>query len=298
MNNIYYAKYKSFGNGILKVRAYNVPPPNRKKRKTLKKKESIIDNDEKEKDLSKQEVKKLPKNKKGKIEKRSLSRTRQELLEIVDDNESKFVSFITLTYQEEVEDITRAYKDLGNFIKCLRRFMGKEKKEELYYIAVPEIQHKRAMKTGKYVIHFHLITNVPVSTTPIPEREAKRISGSNHTGTKTIKYYNLKNWKKGYSFAVPIEKQGDFELSKYLVKYLYKDLDDRFFGRQKILHSNNLKQPKYHYIDLNTLNTMQEMYKQNLIEVYKNKIFIEGKKNPLDNSAIQPYTEYIYKTKL
>ena len=236
----YKAKVKTFKNGKIKMREY-------------KKKMTVSD-----KSRSKEIISTAKKRKEiGKIKARSLSRTRTSLIELVENNEDAFISFITLTYKDEVEDINRAYTDLSNYLKLCKRHLKKENKE-LKYIAVPEIQRKRATRTGKYVIHFHLITNIEIGSVLIPKRPEKIIEGADHKGIKTIEYYDLKGWSKGFSIAIPIQHQGNFELSQYLLKYLYKDFSDRFFGRQKILHSNNLKVPDFeYYLEEDTI----EMYK-------------------------------------
>jgi hypothetical protein len=88
-------------------------------------------------------------------------------------------------------------------------------------------------------------------------------------GIKTIEYYDLKGWRKGFSIATPIQHQGEFELSQYLLKYLYKDFSDRFFDRQKILHSNNLKVPDFeYYLEEDTIENIKRENHGKLSEVF------------------------------
>lgn len=139
--DLYLAKYKKFKNGKIKLREYlqvMAKPEQKENESQYKKKKREL----------------------GTISKRSLSRTRNTLIELVENNEDKFESFITLTYKEEVEDVDEAYKDLQTYLKSCKNILKKEYGKELYYIAVPEIQSQRAKKSGKYVIHFHLITNM------------------------------------------------------------------------------------------------------------------------------------------
>ena len=266
----YKAKIKTFKNGKIKMREYKnkmtVPNKNRdEKRATTKKRKKEI----------------------GKIKARSLSRTRTNMIELVENNEDAFISFITLTYKDEVEDIDRAYTDLSNYIKLCKRHLKNEGKE-LQYIAVPEIQRKRATRTGKYVIHFHLITNIEIGSVLIEKRPAKTIEGADHKGTKTIEYYDLKGWSKGFSIAIPIQHQGEFELSQYLLKYLYKDFSDRFYGRQKILHSNNLKVPEFkYYLEEEDIEKIKNKNHSNLSEVFSMS----------ERETQNPFVDYIYKNK-
>ena len=170
-------------------------------------------------------------------------------------------------------------------MKTCKRHL-KKKGLELFYIAVPEIQHKRAMKYGKYVIHFHIISNIEIGSELIPKREPKQIAGSGFKGVKTIEYYDLKGWTKGFSIALPIQKQGEFELSKYLLKYLYKDLDDRFYGRQKILHSNNLKVPEFqYYINEEEIEGIKNSNQKDIKEVFSMS----------ERETENPFVEYLYK---
>ena len=103
---------------------------------------------------------------------------------------------------------------------------------------------------------------------------------------KALLYYDLPYWSKGYSFAIPIERTGQFELSLYLLKYLYKDMDNRFYGRQKILHSNNLKVPDFEYYkDEDKIDSIKSENKENIKEVF----YLMPQKTE------HPFTEYIYK---
>ena len=253
MRETYKARSKEFKNGKIKIREYKhinyVPKP--------KNSNSESGSGNKHREI-------------GTIEKRSLSRTRNNLVELIENNDDVFNSFITLTFKKNIENIDEAYKCLQSYLKSCRRALNKEKKE-LFYLAVPEIQFKRAKKTGYFVIHFHLITNIQVGSSLIPEQKPKKIKGAGYKGTKKIKYYDLKYWKKnGFSVALPIQRTENFQLSKYLIKYLYKDLDDRFYGRQKILHSNNLKVPDYiYYSSEEEIEEFKNKNKENIKEVFR-----------------------------
>lgn len=113
------------------------------------------------------------------------------------------------------------------------------------------------------------------------------MSGADYTGSKRIEYYNLKYWNKGFSIAMPIKRNETFELSKYLIKYLYKDMSDRFFSRQKILHSNNLKAPEFVYVDeYDAVDKLKLENSNNIQEVFRMRYF----------ETDVPFTDYIYKT--
>lgn len=212
--------------------------------------------------------------KEGKIENRSLRRTADTIKKLVSFNEDKFKTFITLTFKDDVEDIDEAFKRFQSYIKYCKRHLN----DELYYICVPEIQKKRAEKTGKYVIHFHMVSNIELESELIPKREPKQIAGEGHSGVRTICYYDLVGWSHGYSFAMGIEKDTTFNLSLYLIKYLCKDMDDRFFNRQKLLKSNNLKYPESKDIcSQEEVDDFLEHNKDSIVEVYGSKIGVNGK---------------------
>ncbi len=105
-------------------------------------------------------------------------------------------------------------------------------------------------------------------------------------GIRTIEYYDLKGWRKGFSIAISIQHQGEFELSQYLLKYLYKDFSDRFFGRQKILHSNNLKVPDFeYYLEEDTIENIKRENHSNLLEVFSMS----------EHETENPFIDYVYK---
>lgn len=218
----------------------------------------------------------------GEIGKRSLYRTQNTIKKLVSFNDDKFNTFITLTFKDDVENIDEAFKYFQSYIKYCKRHLN----EELYYICVPEIQQNRAKKTGKFVIHFHIITNINLDSELIPRREPKKTMGKNKT-IKTLYYYDLPGWSHGYSFAIGIDRNSTFNLSLYLIKYLYKDFDNRFFNRQKLLKSNNLKCPSSDDIySKQELDHFMELNKDKLIEVYGSKKGINGK--------YIEYQDYIY----
>ena len=57
--------------------------------------------------------------------------------------------------------------------------------------------------------------------------------------------YDVRFWKYGFTSAFDLKLADDrFNVSLYVCKYLYKDIDSRLFGRKKIMHSRNLNLPK------------------------------------------------------
>ena len=84
----------------------------------------------------------------GDIKKSNLIRSKNQMARLVDCNADSFKTFITLTFEEQIEDYDFAYKELANFIRKIKRVYPK-----LLLIAVREKQ-----KNGR--VHFHLLTNI------------------------------------------------------------------------------------------------------------------------------------------
>lgn len=287
--DFYQGKVKEFKNGKIILREYAHPMDKPKKEAERRLYETKKELPDKQKEISPPKLENGEQNcNSGTIEKRNLARTRRTIIELIENNEELFETFITLTFKDEVEDIDIAYRSFRSFVNKCRCEMKKQK-AELHYLAIPEIQKKRAERTGRYVVHFHLITNIPIDSVIIPRREPKMIKGSNKKGVKIIEYYDIKYWAYGYSIAIPITRNGSFSLSKYLIKYLYKDMDDRFFGRQKILHDNGLDFPKQYYLqDYEDIEKMKEENKESIVEMYTNT-------NDNTEDKTVKFTEYTYK---
>lgn len=168
----------------------------------------------------------------GVIRADSLSRTREKLIDYACMHESEWKSFITLTIAENDVSIDEANKQFSDFIRCWRRSFP-----DLIYLGVPEFQKRGA-------IHYHILTNVPCGHDLIPAQPKKRIWSTKYKKHYDFIYYDIKHWKKGFTTAFDFKCADDrFNVALYITKYLYKDIDNRLFGRNKILKSNNLKKP-------------------------------------------------------
>jgi len=109
------------------------------------------------------------------------------------------LKFLTLTFANEVTNLTSACYELQKFRQKINRKLG----EKLNYIAVPEIQLEREKKTGQAVWHFHLLTiNLPY----LPSDEIASI------------------WGNG--FVKPKKVNRVLGCTAYLTKYLSKSYQD------------------------------------------------------------------------
>lgn len=151
----------------------------------------------------------------------SLARTRNTLIDYVIQNKSIFKSFITLTFRENLKDLDVANDYFNKWCLKIRR-----KFPNFAYISVPEFQKRGA-------VHYHLLTNLTLDNQLIYHQ---------NEFDKTL--YDVKYWYHGFASVFFLDTVDEnFNLALYITKYLYKDINDRLFGRKKILKSNNLSKP-------------------------------------------------------
>ena len=176
------------------------------------------------------------------IQTKNLTRTRDNIIQYACENEELFHSFITLTLSDnqekelhtdiDINDISQANKLFNNWRTQISR-----KYDNFSYICVPEYQKRGA-------IHYHLITSLKCGT-DIPKQETIKTYNTEKKKYYELEYYNIPYWNYGFSTAYDIEKTDDnFNIALYIVKYLYKDIDDRLYGHQKLMKSNDLIKPK------------------------------------------------------
>lgn len=152
----------------------------------------------------------------------SLSRSYSKMIDYALENASIFKSFWTLTFSENVIDLFAANFEFKKFIMRV-----KYRYPDFEYLGVPEFQKRGA-------VHYHLMTNVPI--------DCKEVVGA-QIGTEN-KMYDVKQWTKGFTSVFDLSLADDhFSVAAYMTKYFFKDIDNRLFGRQKILHSIGLKVP-------------------------------------------------------
>lgn len=199
------------------------------------------------------------------IENKNITRSKLECQRLAKANSKKWKSFITLTFKDNITDIKEANKKFHSYTTQVKRLF-----KDFYYIAIPEFQ-----KRG--VIHYHLLTNIPVNSNLIPKRKLKELYNKETNSYKRLEYYDLKFWKYGFSHAEVM--QGDIKkIVGYISKYMTKDIDNRLFGHHRYFYSQNLDTPKENYI-----NTEENQDK----EFYKKRI--QGKELIYQNEYINPF---------
>ena len=179
-------------------------------------------------------------------------------------------SFITLTFKENLTDISIANKKFNSFVSNVRK-----KKKDFKYIAVPEFQKRGA-------VHYHLLSNLTKDDSDIIIKQKNSKENDN--------FYDIKYWNKGFS-AVDFIKNDYKKIFSYISKYMTKDIDNRLFGKKRYFFSLNLNQPKTDYLNLDNekdFNYFLDLTKKNNVEFQSEYIdnytkniikFIELKKN-------------------
>lgn len=220
----------------------------------------------------KKEIKEDIKNdiKENKIEMKNIIRSKLSCQRIAKANASKWKSFITLTFEENITDIKKANKRFNYFINKVRRI-----KKDFAYISIPEFQKRGA-------IHYHLLTNLECNSNLIPKRPKKRLYNPNTKRYKELEYYDLKYWDDGFSSA-ELMTEDIKKIVGYISKYMTKDVDNRLFGYRRFFYSQNLNMPKDNYIDINNIKEY-EFYQKKVQDkevIYQNEYI-----NPYDGSLV------------
>lgn len=192
----------------------------------------------------------------------SIYRAKNKLIDYAIANREDWKSFVTLTFADNITDIKEANKKFNSWVKMVRRVF-----KDFKYLGVPEFQKRGA-------VHYHFLTNIPCGSDLIPIMPVKRMYSEKKDRYYNIYYYDIKYWKHGFSsiFDIIRETDSDFKLELYLTKYMFcdkegnKNIDNRLWGHNKLLHSNNLKCPELFYYDLSD----QEY--DSLLNVYEDRI--------------------------
>jgi hypothetical protein len=151
------------------------------------------------------------------IDERAMTRTKNNIKDVIRSNIGPKSYFLTLTFEENITEYKVA---LEYWVKFIRRFK-KQFKYDLQYLVVVEIQEEREIKYGHAVIHFHCIL--------FNGRYVKDLKW-----LESIWSHGAINYKKIHDFSEPER------ISNYVSKYLSKQKID---GR-KYFTSKNIKKPQ------------------------------------------------------
>ncbi len=189
--------------------------------------------------------------------------TRWEIARIVDCNFDNRTKFVTLTFQENIQDITITNRKFKYFIQRLNYYIHQTKTQLLKYIATWEKQKRGA-------IHYHVI----FFDFPYIAKE---------------KLQNL--WSHGFIKINRIDVDSKENRGRYLSKYFAKDLDLKEHKKKAFFKSQNLKMPiitKTFFTDdlLHNLSSENIIYtKRYSQKVYNSNLILAGN-YPLKDSNV------------
>lgn len=202
------------------------------------------------------------------IRKDNLARSRQLLIDYCYSNEKDWYTFITLTFKDNITDLSYANKKFNIWVSKIKR-----KYPSFKYLCVPEFQKRGA-------VHYHLITNLKIGSEYITLQDGKD------------NMYDVKYWKYGFSSVFDIKNKVDeqFNIALYLLKYMYKDIDNRLFSRKKIMKSNNLEKPhEIKYLSKNP------KYIQAMHYLYEKGYHMQHYSPKIDMPYMIPYSSNTFK---
>lgn len=170
------------------------------------------------------------------IDLKNINRSRNSIQRLIKSNETKFKTFVTLTFAENVKSIEEANKKFNVWRTYIKRL-----KSDFAYVGVPEFQKRGA-------VHYHLLTNIDYNDYSLLSKELViTYSKKSHSYDKGR---TIKGWKYGYT---KVKSMDNVNVVGYLTKYLVKDLDNRLWGKRRYFYSQNLIKPKEILIDLSDM---------------------------------------------
>ncbi len=201
------------------------------------------------------------------IELRSIIRSKLECQRLAKSNIKDWETFITLTFAENVTDVSFANKKFRYFIDKVRRV-----KKDFKYLCIPEFQKRGA-------VHYHMLCNINIYNDSLL-----------YVQEDNKKFKHIKYWNDGFS-SIEVMTGDPKKVVGYISKYMTKDIDNRLFGKHRYFYSQNLITPKESYINLdNSIDS--DFYNkkiQDLELIYQNQYI-----NPYDNNKVA-FLEFLKK---
>lgn len=162
--------------------------------------------------------------------------TRWEIARIVDCNFDDKTKFLTLTFKENIQDITITNKEFKYFIQRLNYYLYQTKVQTLKYIATWEKQKRGA-------IHYHVIFfDFPY----IPKEKLQDL------------------WTHGFIKINRIDVDSKENRGRYLSKYFGKDLELKEHKKKAFFKSQNLIMPTEQKLML-TGDILEELSQENIV---------------------------------
>lgn len=175
---------------------------------------------------------------------------RWDIARLVDTNFDDNTKFVTLTFKENIEDVSYTNNEFAKFIKRLNYNLYKTKKQQLKYIAVWEKQKRGA-------IHYHIIF---FSFPYIVTSDLQKL------------------WKQGFVKINKIDVDSKENRGRYVSKYFSKNVDVKDYKQKSFFKSQNLIQPKirrfnsFEPIEIKENVLFSKEYNRKIPEIHENKI--------------------------
>ncbi|EKE06544.1 MAG: Rep protein, partial [uncultured bacterium] len=200
------------------------------------------------------------------ILRRNKNRARKNLIDYVNCNSSEWIRddgwpfkpiFITLTFADNIQDITWANREFSKFIQRFNTMVYGRQKTYLRYLGVIEFQKRGA-------IHYHIMFfNLPF--------------------IENIKEKLTNIWQFGFFDVKALDRVKS--TAKYMGKYFYKSFDNRNEKNKKSYFiSRGLKKPRVVYFE-ELVDRVLDMLPLDSMEVYKADV-------PVDYMISMDYRQY------
>lgn len=195
---------------------------------------------------------------------KNIIRSKIKLQRLVKCNEKDFKTFITLTFNQNITDLSQAYKIFRKFIIRTSKLQ-----KDFKWVCVPEFQ-----KSGR--VHYHLITNIELDNSNLIYKQEVEDKIYYHIKTWSKLIKNNKEYSLGFDCVELVkDKEGNDtkKLCGYIAKYMSKAyIEDCFYNKNRYYTSQNLIQPYNLLFDSNDIedNTKLEDLFKNSDIIYTN----------------------------
>ena len=199
------------------------------------------------------------------IELKNIIRSKLECQRLAKTNIEEWETFITLTFEENIQDVEIANKRFKYFIDKVRRV-----KKDFKYLCITEFQKRGAT-------HYHMLCNISINDEKLM-----------YTQEDNEEFKHVRYWIDGFSSVQEI-KDNPKMIIGYIAKYMTKDIDERLYNRHRYFYSRNLIKPKADFLNLDNEKDL-EFYKKIIQDkqlIYQNEYL-----NPYDNSQVE-YLEFM-----
>lgn len=175
---------------------------------------------------------------------RARRRARQHVSDLIKCNSDMDVFFTLTIAPDAVTESGQAVgrTDYDAINKKLQQWLSdRVRRRKMKYVAVYEYHEKNVCEDGKHAIHVHGVCN----------HDALNMADSGHKYRDKAGHwhhiYNVSDWTLGITTAM--YTYGDrWAAAAYISKYIYKS--ERPVGGRWYMHSHNLQEPRYEYINI------------------------------------------------